>query len=214
MTWLPYSTRDAVRRLTRRCDAPLRLGPVKTSCGCTAAVYSTNAIEPGEYGKIGATMTVSNSPGVTSQNIILSTNDRNAKLIRLSLKADVAWTPRIYPSRIYQYIEAGRAQMNMVVYISIPRSYDPHTLALEAKGISATFGERSVYRSKRIYVVNIPVTIHRRNDTEQSEGDILVGMQMANSLHVGVPSQSAHGEMPVFISWDQQAATRGNNAQP
>jgi len=81
-------------------DAPLNIQKVRTSCGCTAALLSTEVIPPGETGEVSATFDSARFRGNVIKTIYLYTDDPLKPVTQLFLRGNI--TPEIVqdPERV------------------------------------------------------------------------------------------------------------------
>lgn len=68
---------------------PFKITDVKTSCGCTVAEYTQEAIQPGEKGIVSATFSAK-APGMFNKSISVTTDIEEEPIIRLRLKGEVS----------------------------------------------------------------------------------------------------------------------------
>ncbi len=92
---------DTVREqflVENRGKASLFIGKVSTSCGCTAALLSSNVIAPGESGQIDVTFRTQGYHGVLTKQIYLESNDpRDPRLVLKltgTVNRDIDTTPQ------------------------------------------------------------------------------------------------------------------------
>jgi hypothetical protein len=69
--------------------APLILGAVQTSCGCTAAQPTKTNIAPGEESAIAVTFDTRSDHGAATRVVTVATNDPKHQQLTLTLKGDV-----------------------------------------------------------------------------------------------------------------------------
>lgn len=69
--------------------AALQIKDVKTSCGCTAALVSSNNIDPGKEGTIKVSLDTKNRVGKMSRKVTISSNDPTNPDMVLTIFADV-----------------------------------------------------------------------------------------------------------------------------
>ncbi len=67
----------------------LKIKDVKTSCGCTAALVSSEKIEPGESGTIKVELDTKNRKGMLSRTITVQSNDPRDPTKVLTVYADI-----------------------------------------------------------------------------------------------------------------------------
>ena len=70
-------------------NSPLKIKDIKTSCGCTAALVSSEVLEPGEEGTLKVELDNSNRSGKMSRTITISTNDPKDPTQILTVYADI-----------------------------------------------------------------------------------------------------------------------------
>ncbi len=69
--------------------APLKISDVKTSCGCTAALLSSERLAPGEEGTLKVELDTSKRSGKMSRTITITSNDPKDPVKILTVYADV-----------------------------------------------------------------------------------------------------------------------------
>jgi len=70
-------------------NSTLKIKDIKTSCGCTAALVSSEVLKPGEQGTLKVELDTSNRNGKMSRTITIESNDpRDPKKI-LTVYADI-----------------------------------------------------------------------------------------------------------------------------
>ena len=67
----------------------LKIKDIKTSCGCTAALVSSELLEPGEQGTLKVELDTSNRKGKMSRTITINTNDPKNPNTILTVYADI-----------------------------------------------------------------------------------------------------------------------------
>jgi hypothetical protein len=70
-------------------NSTLKIKDIKTSCGCTAALVSSEKLEPGEQGTLKVELDTSNRKGKMSRTITISTNDPKDPAKILTVYADI-----------------------------------------------------------------------------------------------------------------------------
>jgi uncharacterized cupredoxin-like copper-binding protein len=70
-------------------SSQLKIKDVKTSCGCTAALVSSNILEPGEQGTLKVELDTSNRKGKMSRTVTIISNDPQDERKVLTVYADV-----------------------------------------------------------------------------------------------------------------------------
>ncbi|HEX2694384.1 MAG TPA: DUF1573 domain-containing protein [Acidobacteriota bacterium] len=82
---------------TNEGDAPLVIGRVSTSCGCTAALASEDRIAPGKEGRIKASFNTRGFAGNVVKYVYVESNDASKarRELKLSAAIDVPPQPRI-----------------------------------------------------------------------------------------------------------------------
>jgi len=67
----------------------LKIGRIKSSCGCTVPRLDKLEYAPGETGAIQVTYRVGSHPGLSSKNVYVDSNDKKNPKVRLTVKATV-----------------------------------------------------------------------------------------------------------------------------
>jgi hypothetical protein len=103
--------------ITNSGDAPLTIGQVSTSCGCTVADVSARTIPPGKSSEIKATFNSTNFAGNISKTIHVQSNDPKRPVYILTLKGTVFEQLIIAPKQLdLGEIKAG-TRKNTVIRI-------------------------------------------------------------------------------------------------
>jgi hypothetical protein len=68
---------------------PLEFQPLKSSCGCTAAISSASKVEPGQIGEVNVTLNTTGIRGRTQKTVTVPSNDPQTPTVILTIKADV-----------------------------------------------------------------------------------------------------------------------------
>ncbi len=95
---------DQVNRLfkfTNQGTRDLRIESVKTSCGCTAAVISSEVIPPGQEGTISATFDTSRFFGERVKTISVHSNDPLQPVTTLTFQGAIAVEVAVEPAQLY-----------------------------------------------------------------------------------------------------------------
>jgi hypothetical protein len=83
-------------------DTPVRFkGAPRTSCGCTVAALQKNEVAPGEKGEITATFNIGDRTGVQMKTITVETDDPQAPMTVLTLKATIAQLLELQPAFVF-----------------------------------------------------------------------------------------------------------------
>ncbi|TDJ54855.1 MAG: DUF1573 domain-containing protein [Ignavibacteria bacterium] len=70
-------------------NSTLKIKDIKTSCGCTAALVSSEVLKPGEQGTIKVELDTSNRKGKMSRTITIKSNDPKDPTKILTIYADI-----------------------------------------------------------------------------------------------------------------------------
>lgn len=83
--------------ISNRGDEPLEITDVRSSCGCTTTRLDSQKIEPGGSVTLGADFSLRGRKGPQHKTVTVYSNDPDARVSRLALKATVeespSWTP-------------------------------------------------------------------------------------------------------------------------
>ena len=88
-------------RFTNQGQGDLRIEQIKTSCGCTAAVISSEIIPPGGEGTISTTFDTSRFFGEKARTITVYSNDPIQPLVTLTLQGEVVTEVAAMPPQLY-----------------------------------------------------------------------------------------------------------------
>ncbi|MEJ2568263.1 MAG: DUF1573 domain-containing protein, partial [candidate division WOR-3 bacterium] len=70
-------------------DDTLKITGIRTTCGCTAAVVSSESIPPGKEGRIEITFSSSTYVGEITRGVKIHTNDPSNRILDIAVKVDV-----------------------------------------------------------------------------------------------------------------------------
>ena len=102
-------------RLKNAGTAPLIIGAVRTSCGCTAAQPTKSDLLPGEDSAIAVSFDTRADHGPTTRTITVSTNDPRHQQLQLTMRGDVKVQVETNPSLvIFERIRRGTQQSRQV----------------------------------------------------------------------------------------------------
>jgi uncharacterized protein DUF1573 len=87
-------------RIKNAGTAPLIIGAVSASCGCTAAKPTKNTVAPGEVSDIMVTFDTRADKGPATRVITVATNDPRHQQLQLTLKGDVKLQVEAEPSPV------------------------------------------------------------------------------------------------------------------
>ncbi len=79
----------------------LIISDIDSSCGCTAALLSAEAIPPGGLGEIDVSFNPKGRRGKQKQTVSVHSNAENAPIVRLTIQALVETSVEISPNRIF-----------------------------------------------------------------------------------------------------------------
>lgn len=91
---------DHTFRFKNSGDAPLVIEKVRSSCGCTAALLTTDVVQPGEYGEVKTTFNSSGFSGPVVKTVYLYSNDPLQKMVRFQLQGTVQKEVLLHPARL------------------------------------------------------------------------------------------------------------------
>ena len=102
---------DVTFRFQNAGSAPLMIDRVRTSCGCTAALLSSDILAPGEVGEVEAEFDSTRFKGRVSKTIYLYTNDPETQVAQLTIEGNIEETLAAEPSRLdFQNLQAGETK--------------------------------------------------------------------------------------------------------
>ena len=82
-------------------NAPLELGEVEASCGCTGTVLSRSSVRPGESGLLSITFNSRNFSGKVHKTVAVHSNASNEQRTVIEFSANVIDEIRIVPAHIW-----------------------------------------------------------------------------------------------------------------
>ena len=107
-------------RFTNQGGRDLRIESVKTSCGCTAAVISSEVLAPGQEGTISATFDTSHFSGEKTKEISVYSNDPTHAVTTLTLQGEITVEIEVEPPQLY----LGRVRRGEETVRSVDVVYD------------------------------------------------------------------------------------------
>jgi len=94
----------------------LRIGRVETSCGCTAAMMSTENIPPGGSGKLSVAFNSAGYTGSVTKSVFVATNDTSQPMLTLHIALKIIVEIEVQPSYlIFQEVKVGQTTTGTVV---------------------------------------------------------------------------------------------------
>jgi len=130
-----------VFRLKNVGTAPLIIGGVQTSCGCTAARPTKNTVAPGDESEIAVTFDTRSDKGPASRTITVLTNDPKHQQLNLTLKGDVKVDVEAAPSPVaFGNVKHETEQSRQVIIsdISGGKDFKIDSLSNSSKDITVT----------------------------------------------------------------------------
>lgn len=91
---------DHIYKFENRGNDVLNIGKVKTSCGCTAAILTSNMIPPGKTGEIMAVFSSGSSTGNVTKSITVISNDPDHPSYNLTISGEIIEDVSIRPKNI------------------------------------------------------------------------------------------------------------------
>ena len=79
----------------------LRLSELSTSCGCTAALTSTDRIAPGDSGSLMISFDSKKFSGTVEKAVTMNTNDTTQRKVRIIFKAHIVRTMELTPEYFF-----------------------------------------------------------------------------------------------------------------
>ena len=107
-------------RFTNEGGRDLRIESVKTSCGCTAAVISSEVLAPGQEGTISAIFDTARFSGEKVKEISVYSNDPAQPVTTLTLQGEITVEVEVNPPQLY----LGRVRRGEETVRSVDVVYD------------------------------------------------------------------------------------------
>jgi len=105
--------------------APLIIGGVQTSCGCTAAAPSKSNVAPGEESDIAVSFDTRSDRGAATRTIAVFTNDPKNQQLKLTMKGDVKPQVEASPAPVaFGTVKRGTEQSRRVVITDLANGKD------------------------------------------------------------------------------------------
>ncbi len=105
--------------------APLVIGAVITSCGCTAAKPTKATVAPGDMSEIATSLDTTSEHGPTTRTITVATNDPKAQSIVLTLKGDIRQPVDAEPAEVaFGVVKHGTEAARQVAIIPLVQDPD------------------------------------------------------------------------------------------
>ncbi|UCH36437.1 MAG: DUF1573 domain-containing protein [Armatimonadota bacterium] len=170
--------------------APLIIGDVKTSCGCTAALVTDKEVPPGGEGRVKATFRTTNYKGTQRKSIYVETNDPEQSQVTLRLNGEVKAQIEATPSLIYESKLAVGESVTRTVTVSGVGGYVFQIEKVSAAGAGIRVSEpRSVPGGK----YEIDVTVKPVSATSSVTGMVTIetDSERQPKVHVSVRANIA-----------------------
>jgi hypothetical protein len=121
-------------------DALLRIGKIRSTCGCTVPKLKKKEYAPGESGVIKATYTAGRSPGKVTKRLHVPSNDKKNSKIALTLKGTIVVKVTHEPKRIKLFPKNENAGCPQIKLKSIDgRAFAIKSFTSTGKGITVAF---------------------------------------------------------------------------
>jgi hypothetical protein len=160
--------------------APLKIGDVHASCGCTAAVATTSEIPPGGVGAIKATYHTQGRPGKAVKNITVNCNDPRSPTLSLTFNVEVTREIDLQPDRVYFFgVKQGQSRTVTLTVLGKPMRH------LKISDVTV--------RDKKVQVASAPMS--------QKSGDANGGMRYGATFVVTLPDNIPIGEISDEIAF-------------
>jgi hypothetical protein len=91
---------EHVYKFENRGKDTLRIGKVKTSCGCTAVILTDKTVSPGKTGEIKATFKSGSFRGNVTKSITVVSNDPNSPTYKLTISGEIVEEISAKPRKI------------------------------------------------------------------------------------------------------------------
>ncbi len=95
-------------------QAPLKIGKIKSTCGCTVPSLSKKEYEPSEKGVIKIKYSGQNKPGSVAKHIYVSTSDKKNSKVKLTIKAKVIHLIEVAPQKLQLSWNKKNAGMTVI----------------------------------------------------------------------------------------------------
>lgn len=185
--------------------APLIIGGVQTSCGCTAARPARDLVQPGEETDIAATFDTRSDRGPSSRIITVFTNDPAHRQLRLTMKGDVKVQVEVSPSPVaFEKVKHGTEQSQQVLLTDAMDDKNFKVLSISNfdPNIRVTQGPRTDGKSGAVLMVTLlktmpagPFTDTIKVATSRVPVEMVVFGTVLGDLNV-TPSQVSFGIVP------------------
>ncbi len=118
-------------------DADLKLGKIKASCGCTAALIDRTTIPPGEEAALSVSFNPSGFMGRQNKKVFIASNDPTRK------KAEIAFTVNIKPVWFLKPSEISfKLKEDASGYVSLQQEVEIHNATTETITLTGTSSRR------------------------------------------------------------------------
>ncbi len=145
---LPGSEIRAEFAISNEGDAPLEIGNIKTSCGCTSAQAIPERLPPGSSGIVQVVFRAPNRMDPVAHNIVVATNDPERKHVLFSFTAHPVWPAIASPLAIdFGVVKVGeRVSKELEVYSPRNTPFVVRNISSNVDGVSAEEVRRSPVR--------------------------------------------------------------------
>lgn len=192
-------------RLRNTGTAPLTIGPVRTSCGCTAAEPTKSQLLPGEESDIAVTFDTRSDRGPATRTITVFTNDPAHQQLQLTMRGNVKAQVDSRPAVvIFERVKRGSepSQQVMLTDEMPDRTFDVTRITNSNPYIKVS--SRSVSGTKRAAQLTVsllktapagPVTDVVKVNTNRVPVEIPVSGTILGDINVN-PPQVSFGIVP------------------
>lgn len=171
-------------------DAPLVIGQVKTSCGCTAALPSKTSFAPGEEGEIRAVFNSKGFSGEIKKSIYVYSNDKSRTFMEVVMHGQVVPEIEVSPT----VLEAGTVEVGTTQEVQAEIfNHGATPLALKrievlATGVEVPFEEQTIPAGGSVRLL---VKITPPAGSERVTGYLVVHTDRADLSIIRIPIYAA-----------------------
>lgn len=172
--------------LRNKGDAPLTIGKIKTSCGCTAATISSKTIAPGKTGEIAASFNSASFSGNISKTISVESNDPQAPSTTLTIKGVVTEELSISPRQVS--LGNIKADTKKEVTLTVANRSPRHVNLLSVKsGLQQVTVKAKKTSLKPGESAELLVTVNAKGDDRYISGYITVQTDFPSKPEIPIP---------------------------
>ncbi|HUW20452.1 MAG TPA: DUF1573 domain-containing protein [Sedimentisphaerales bacterium] len=170
-------------KFTNAGNALLKINEVSRTCGCTASALAKKEYAAAESGAVTVTYNAGPTPGVTSRNLYVSSNDKKNPKVALTVKAKVVLKVTHEPEKLNLLLKDENAGLPNITLASIDgQAFAVKSVTVQDNCITVPF-DSSVKATKFVLTPKADMEKLKRN----LRGNIRIGLTHPQCDMVNIP---------------------------